>query len=331
MDALLIVSGICLVCAGWIWLVLQSRHLSIGLVLLALTFPFVAVLMRRRGFPLLPRLALCLGLLATVSGLGLLHQLQPDRFALLVSGEWRGTPGYEAAIRGEVAGQAFHPQRVYWRGDELLFEEISSERVRRSLGIRFTSAPSLLNDRAIARIPTDAGEWPQVRLRWYQGALTDPGVKVVSGEYSLNLDLEPHADGTTAVQIRLHLPAAQKTWLVGAAVLEQTPDWLVALSSREAEAAKAPVVVAAPRTVSAERKPAAWHPLSVLTVVEEPDLYRGQRLRLTTLAGRVHEGQLQDISSDKRLIISQAHGANRVELQFRPLDIERIEGFYVPR
>ena len=330
MDALLILSGICLVSAGWIWLVLQSRHLPIGLVLLSLTFPFVAVLMRKRGFPVLPRVTLCLGFLVTVTGLGLLHQLQPDRFALLVSGEWRQAPEHQTAIRGEVAGQAFYPQRAYWHGDELVFEEVSGERVRRSLGIHFTSAPSLLNDRSIARIPTDAGEWPQVRLRWYKGAMTDPGIKMVAAEYSLNLDLNPVGDGTTALQIRLHLPAAQKTWLVGAAVLEQTPEWLAALPSPEATIEELPAVAASP-SATAARKPAAWHPLSVLTVVEEPDLYMGQRLRLTTLAGRVHEGQLQNISADKRLIISQAHGANRVELQFRPLDIERIEGFFVPK
>ncbi|QJD57946.1 hypothetical protein HG264_03015 [Pseudomonas sp. gcc21] len=331
MDALLILSGICLVCAGWIWLVVQSRHLSIGLVLLALTFPFVAVLMRDRGYPLLPRLALCLGFLAAVSGLGLLHQLHPDRFAALVSGEWRETSESSLALRGEVAGQSFQPQRAFWHGDELVFEEARGNQVRRSLAIRFTSAPSLLVSPSIERIPTDPGEWPQVRLRWYQGALTDSGVRVVPGEYSLDLDLNPQSNGTTTLEIQLHLPAAQKTWLVGTAALEETPAWLATLASRDVTFKKPAVTEAVLPTAAVEPKLAAWHPLSVLTVVEEPDLYRGKRLRLTTLAGRVHEGRLQDVSPDKRLVISQVHGPNRVELQFRPVDLRMIEGFYAPR
>lgn len=329
MDALLILSGIFLVCAAWVWLVVQSRHLSIGLVLLALTFPLVTLLMRDRGFALWPRLTLCIGCLAIALGLGLLHQQQPERYAMLMSGDWLAAPAQQTTLHGEVAGQTFAPQRVYWRDDELIFEETSAERVRRSLAIRFSSAPSLLKATSIERIPTDAGEWPHVRLRWHQGALTSPGLRLVTGEYSLDLDLDPQSNGTTALQIQLHLPTAQQTWLVGTAVLEATPAWLVEVVSRKA-ARKEPTAAPAPPANVATTPQPAWHPLSLLAVVEEPDLFRGTLLRLTTLTGRVHEGRLQGISADKRLVISQAHGANQVELHFRPLEIDRVEGFYTP-
>ncbi|WP_150304294.1 hypothetical protein [Pseudomonas saliphila] len=330
MDALLILSGIFLACAAWVWLVVQSRHLSIGLVLLALTFPLVTLLMRDRGFAFWPRLTLCIGCLAIALGLGLLHQQQPERYAMLMSGDWIAAPAQQTTLHGEVAGQTFAPQRVYWRDDELIFEETSAERVRRSLAIRFSSAPSLLSATSIERIPTDAGEWPHVRLRWHQGALTSPGLRLVTGEYSLDLDLDPEINGTTALQIQLHLPTAQQTWLVGTAVLEETPAWLVDVVSRKA-ARKEPTMPSAPSAKVATAPQPAWHPLSLLTVVEEPDLFRGTLLRLTTLTGRVHEGRLQNVSADKRLIISQAHGANQVELHFRPLEIDRVEGFFAPK
>lgn len=331
MDALLILSGVFLVCAAWIWLVVQSRHLPMGLVILALTFPLVTLLMRKRGFPLWPRLALGIGCLAAVLGLGLLQQHQPERFEMLVAGDWLDAPGQQTALHGEVAGQTFYPQRVYWQGDELIFEEASAERVRRSLAIRFTSAPTLLTSASIQRIPTDAGEWPHVRLRWHQGALTSPGLRLVTGEYSLDLDLHPESDGTTALQIQLHLPTAQETWLIGTAVLEQTPAWLVKVVSRKAARTQPAITSVSSTTNVAVQPQPAWHPLSLLAVVEEPDLFRGTLLRLTTLAGRVHEGRLQDVSADKRLILSQPHGANQVELHFRPLDIDRVEGFYAPK
>ncbi|MEH6389412.1 MULTISPECIES: hypothetical protein [Pseudomonas] len=331
MDALLILSGTFLLCAAWIWLVVQSRHLSIGLVLLALTFPLITVLMPRRGFALWPRLALCLGCLATAFGLGLLHQQQPERFAMLISGGWLDAAGQQTRLHGAVAGQTFSPQRVYWRDDELVFEEASAERVRRSLAIRFTSAPSLLNSTSIERIPTDAGEWPQLQLRWYQGALASPGRRTLTGEYSLDLDLQPANDGTTTLQIHLHLPTVQETWLVGDAVLEETPAWLVALISSDKAVGPEPAhALAQPIEASVQSQP-GWHPVSLLALVDEPDLFRGTLLRLTTLAGRVHEGRLHAVSDDKRLVISQAHGANRVELHFQPLDIDRVEGFYAPK
>lgn len=330
MDALLILSGTFLVAAAWTWLVVGSRHLSIGLVLLALAFPLVTLLMRGRDYPLWPRLVLGIGCVTAALGMGILHQQQPERFDLLMSGDWLPASRNQLGVHGEVAGQAFHPQRVYWRGDDLVFEEGPADRIRRSLTVRFASAQSLLTGTSIERLPTDAGDWPQVRLSWYQGALTSPGQRTVTGEYSLDLNLNPEPDGTTALQIHLHLPTTQKTWLVGDAVLEDTPAWLAAVIRNDEPAAPLPVKAVAPSAEAPVKPQPAWHPLSLLALIDEPDLFQGTLLRLTTLAGRVHEGKLKGVSDDKRIVISQAHGANQVELHFRPLDMASVEAFYAP-
>ena len=131
MDALLILSGIVLLLLGWIWLVVASVRLPLGKVLFALFLPLLTLLRRDQGYSRLPRLVLAAGLLTGLLGLGMLFHLHPHRFERLMSGQWQEQPpARSAAMTGEIMGQQFRPDRVFWRADDLILEEGPPETAR---------------------------------------------------------------------------------------------------------------------------------------------------------------------------------------------------------
>ncbi|WVM88769.1 hypothetical protein UMZ34_22775 [Halopseudomonas pachastrellae] len=60
-------------------------------------------------------------------------------------------------------------------------------------------------------------------------------------------------------------------------------------------------------------------------MLDEPEHFVGQRLRLVTVAGREHEGVLKAVTSERRLVLALPQGANQVDFQFHPVDIALIE------
>lgn len=332
MDALLIVSGIFAVLIGWIWLVLQARYLGIGLVVVAVLFPLITLLMRGRGYALMPRLLLLFGLLLILAGGAWLYRDQPERFDALLAGEWIARPSTQSEIDGELMGQRFEPDRAFWSGSELVLEEGESERVRRSLRIRFANAPGLLRQRKIDRLPGDEGSGPELVLQWYTGALEAPGLRRVVDGYTLSMEFSPQADGRTRLSIHLHLPSPNATRVTGDVWLQETPAWL-----KEIELEAASPVIAAPVTQLAanpsvqppvEAQLGEWQTLSLLALLDEPELFIDQNMRLTTVTNRVYEGRLKAVSADQRVVIAQPRGPNQVDYHFHPLDIRSLEVRY---
>lgn len=323
MDALLILSGLICLIAGWIWLILSARRLPSPALLIASLLPVATLFMRKGGYRLLPRALFALGLLLILAGVGYLHQHDPDRFDLLMSGSWAGLGEPEQALSGQIAGQRFAPDRVLWRNDQLLFEEGPPGRVRRSLAIRFDSAGALLVDEVIQKVPGEGAPWPELVLQWYQGAMEPPGLRTLSGPYSLSLRFSPSSDGRAPLFINLTLPDEQQTWLRGQSELSSLPPWLAVL--RDTDRPAEPVARRAEPVQQERSSEPDWGELSVLALLDEPEPFIGSTLRLTTLSGRLHEGQLAGITDDRRIVLGQQRGANRVDFQFNPVDIARIE------
>ena len=332
MEAVLVLSSLVLISIAWIWLVISSVPLSIALVLTALVCPIATLFMRGRGYAVWPRWVLTLGLVAGLTGLGLLYQDQPERVELLLSGQWMESQRQSGAIQGAVMGQEFTPDRVLWRGNELVFEEGPENSIRRSLGIHFHTAPELLDNVSVDRLPGDQGAWPEVVLQWHNGALTPPGLQRIADSYSLSLTFTPVTNGKVDLKIHLHLPSAQATWLSGEAQLLSTPPWLeqVQAKQRAAVTQKEAAPPEAGLGGVSEPVPPRWHPVSLLALLDEPELFSGSRLRLTTVTGRVHEGRLKGVTDDRRIVLAQAYGSNQVDLQFHPQDLSGIETFSVP-
>jgi len=328
MPALLILSGVVLLVLGWVWVAAAARNLPIARFLLALLAAPLTLLLRGRGYARLPRLLILSGLLLILAGAALLQREQPERFSQLLAGQW-AAPAEGVGIQGELMGQPFSAERAFWRGSDLVFEEGPPERIRRSLAIRFDPATDVLSSRALDRLPGDAGPWPELLLQWHTGALSQPGLLRVTDNYTLSLDLVPLAGESGQIFVRLHLPTQPATLLNGEVILATTPDWL-----RKVQQPVATPV--APATVAPAIEPASntaknapqWQNVSVLALLDEPEFFVGQQIRLRTQAGREYEGRLQQISPERRIVLAQNSGANQVDYHFRPVDVAELQVLY---
>lgn len=329
MEALLILAGVTLLVLGWMWLVTAAIRLSVGRMLLALLAAPLTLLTGSRGYPVWPRLLLLLGLVGILIGATQLHLRQPERLEQLISGRWSSDAPAARDLQGTIMGQPFAPERILWRGEDLVFEEGPANRARRSLTIRFGPAQPLLREPAIERLPSDDGVWPELILQWYTGALTAPGLRKVKDGYSLSLDLAEPVGGRVEGRIHLHLPTIYSTWLTGRIELPSIPEWLQERAATEQlehqHIALEPTAAAAAMTDRKREASTHWQELSVLALMDEPQLFAGSRVRLTAWSGRAHLGTFKQLSEDARLILAQAHGPHQIELHFHMLDIRRIE------
>jgi len=316
MEALFILGGAVVFLIGWVCLAVSSRKLAVGLLVIALVVPLLTLLMRRKGFSKGARLLLGLGVLTSLCGVGMLYRSQPEQFDRLVSGHWVQAPA-ESALNGTLMEQPFAPNDVRWQGKHLIFAEKVGERTRRSLVVKFDRAEGLLQGTAIDLLPGDAGPWPEMVLQWYTGALEQPGLRRLEGAYSMSLALAAEGASSTRMIVHLRLPAEFATRLSGSVVLEGRPEWLgksaIVAPPAPQEPAPAP-----------EPKP-EWQNISVLALLDEPRLFVGQSVRLTTTAGKNFDGLLKDVTAEKRVVLSLPRGANQVDFQFHPVDIERLE------
>lgn len=329
MPALLIISGLLLIVLGWLWVAVAARKLPIGRLLLAILAAPLTLILRGRGYARLPRLLMAAGLILLLAGGALLQREQPERFTQLLAGEWATPTSRGAGIGGELMGQPFNPERIFWRGNDLIMEEGPPQRIRRALTLRFDPAMLQSGLRTIDRLPGDTGPWPELLLQWHTGALNQPGLLRVTEDYTLSLDFIPLSSAAMQLRLRLHLPTKPATLLNGETSMAAPPDWLARL--QEPAAAPAPVAqsespIARPRQEEQSRP--QWQDLSVLAVLDEPEFFIGQQLRLTTQAGRRYEGRLKAISDDRRIVLAQNSGANQVDYHFRPNDVAELQVQY---
>lgn len=330
MEALLILAGAVLLVLGWVWLVIAAIRLSVGRMLFALLAAPLTLLVRGRGYPLWPRLLLLLGIFGVLVGAAQLYLHQPERLDQLLSGRWAMGAPEASDLQGTIMGQPFAPERIFWRGEDLVFEEGAADRVRRALTIRFGTAQDLLREPTIERLPSDDGAWPELILQWYTGALSAPGLRRVTEDYSLSLDLAEPADGPVEGRIHLHLPTIYSTWLTGRIELSAAPEWLHERAKSEQVERLELHEIAEQAAADAAKEntrpaPLQWQELSLLALMDEPQLFTGSRVRLTTWSGRTHLGAFKELSEEERLILAQARGPHQIELHFHILDIRKIE------
>jgi hypothetical protein len=329
MPALLIISGVFLIVLGWLWLAVAARKLPIRRFLLAILAAPLTLVLRGLGYARFPRLLMVTGLLLALAGAALLQREQPERFVQLLAGEWAAPSNSGIGIDGELMGQPFNPERIFWRGNDLVIEEGPPQRVRRALTVRFDPASLKAGTRTIDRLPGDSGAWPELLLQWHTGALTQPGLLRVAKDYTLSLDFVPSSGTTMLLRLRLHLPTSPATLLYGEASIKTTPDWLAGSPQPAVAPAASPLPESsiAPAVDRAQSRP-QWQNVSILAVLSEPELFIGQQLRFTNQAGRRYEGRLKAISDDRRIVLAQNNGANQVDYHFRPTDVVDLQVRY---
>lgn len=330
MEALLILTAVVMIAVAWVWLIVSSLRLPIHRTVIAVALPLATLLLRDRGYPRAPRFLLVTGLLCGLAGIGMLYHQQPERFGALVSGEWVAAAQTQTTLNGAIMGQPFNPDRVLWRGDELLFEEGPPDRIRRSIGIRFDVASQMMTEPTIERIPGDEEGWPELMLQWHGGALEPPGLRRVTTDYSLSLGFSPEQGEQAKVVVHMHLLPVHGTWMRGEMLLAGNPQWLIDLLTKQTtkpDHTKAAQPAAGTASVAQPERTPHWDQISLLALLDEPKPYLEGRLRLITVSGRTHEGIFKGVTPEQRIILSLPRGANQVELQFAPTDLERVESF----
>lgn len=326
MEALLILSGVVALILGWLWLVVSSMRRSVSRMLLVLFFGPLTLLLPGMGYPLWPRILMSIGLLGIISGGSWLHYQHPERTQQLLAGRWLTESANKADIRGAILGKPFHPNRIAWHGDDLVFEESDGGRILRSLTIRFGNAKELLMAPTVERLPYDRGAWPELILRWHAGAMSEPGLRRITEDYSLNMDFHRADSGQVEGRIHLYLASTHNTWLSGLIHLASTPEWMLERERTERLAIQTNQhKIAQNADTPPQPEPPAWRELSLLALLDEPDMFIGSVIRLTTWNGRQHTGILKQLSAEKRLVLSIPQGANQLELHFHPLDVRLLE------
>lgn len=316
MEALLILGGVVVFLCGWVWLAVASRKLVVGLFVVALVLPVLTLLLRGRGYSRPARLLLLLGVLTSLGGLALLYREQPEQFDQLISGQWVEQPA-ESALSGTLMEQPFIPNEVRWQGKHLIFSEKAGDRTRRSLVVKFDRAEQLLQGTAIDMLPGDTGPWPELVLQWYTGALEQPGLRRLERGYSMSLALAAQASGETRMTVHLHLPAEFGTRLGGDVLFEGQPEWL----GKSANVAPEPPPIVEPAPVAVPQ----WQDISLLALLDEPRVFVGQQVRLTTTSGKQFVGTLKEVTAEKRVVLALPQGANQVDFQFHPVDIVQLQ------
>lgn len=325
MEAVLIIAGAGLVLWGWLWLLRKTLRLGLAKLLFALFLAPLTILARGMGYPLLPRLLLLLGLSSLLVGTGLLYQHEPERLNQLLTGRWVEPASPDGALHGLVTGQAFVPERTYWAGNDLIFEEGPAERVRRSLVIRFSNTPELFLSGALERLPGDGGAWPELILQWHAGALASPGLRRLGNGYSLSVKFSEPAEEQVEGYIYLQLPATYGTWLTGDFTLSPAPVWMQKMSELQVEPVVSSPAQAVATIPSNEKPVAGWQVINPQALLSDPDSFHGSELKLTTSTGRQHQGVFRELSPNKSLILAQPRGPHQVELHFQPSDIGLLE------
>lgn len=221
MEALLILGGLLLVFAGFVWLISQAFATSllwgIGSLLPPLTLAFVFSHWRaaRRAVVLS-----CLGVIPLVVGLSLLASRDADRLAAIFSLRWLPTqvqPELSMNIKGQLNGRAFAPQQGEFINGVLTLREGQGFFARQEVIVRLREPVD--GALRVDVLPDDAGPLPEVEIAWLSRDRELPESRRLDRGYTLHLDLEPVAPNKLSGDFHLVLPPHYQTSLNGSVEL----------------------------------------------------------------------------------------------------------------
>lgn len=219
MDALLIIGGLLLIFAGLVWLVMRAFATSLlwgwGSLLPPLTLVFVLRHWARARSAML----LCgLGIIPLVVGMTLLASKDAERLAAIIRLDWLKPVAEQPAelaidLRGELNGEAFHPQQGELIDGVLSLREGQDFFAQRELHIRLPRVPN--GAVRLDVLPNDEGDLPEIELSWLLPEQDLPEARRINRGYTLHLDLQPLAPNRLVGDFHLVLPPRLKTSLSG--------------------------------------------------------------------------------------------------------------------
>lgn len=219
MDTLLILLGLLLILAGYVWLIARAfeRSLFWGLASLlpplALLFTVVQWRQARSAVALG-----ALGCIPLVVGLTLLATQDSARLEAILRFEWLKPepivkPELAIDLRGELNGKPFVPEQAEFIDGVLSLREGQDFYAHREIQVRL--AAPIRGPVRLDVLPDDKGRLPEIEVSWLAAGQDLPEAVRLQRGYSLHLDLTPKAPNRMEGAFHLVLPAEMQTTLSG--------------------------------------------------------------------------------------------------------------------
>lgn len=219
MDTLLILLGLLLILAAYVWLIARAfeRSLFWGLASLLPPLALLFVLVHWRH----ARSAVALGGLGCIPlvvGLTLLASQDSARLEAILRLEWltpeaAAKPELAINLRGELNGKPFAPEQAEFIDGVLSLREGQDFYAHREVQVRL--AAPVNGPVRLDVLPDDKGRLPEVEVSWLAPGQDLPEAVRLQRGYSLHLDLTPKAPNRMEGAFHLVLPADMQTTLSG--------------------------------------------------------------------------------------------------------------------
>ncbi|MCY1399727.1 hypothetical protein D9M71_147900 [compost metagenome] len=219
METWLILGGLVLILAGYVWFVILAFGCSLLSGIASLVPPF-ALWPLLRHWSLLRRAVVlgALGWIPLVVGLTLLASHDSARLEAILGLDWlRPAPTTQAELaidlRGEFRGEPFVPAQAELIDGVLSLREGGDFYARRELRISLPAQPD--GPLRLDVLPGDRGTLPEVEINWLEPDRDLPEARRLARGYTLRLDLAPEPPNRLRGEFHLVLPAEYRTALSG--------------------------------------------------------------------------------------------------------------------
>ena len=217
MEALLILGGLLLILAGFVWLVSQAFATSLFWGLGSLLPPITLAFVFRHWRVARKTLLLAgLGCIPLVVGLSLLANRDADRLVAIFNLSWLPSqvqPELHISLRGQLNGRSFAPQQGELINGTLTLREGQGFFARQEVSIRLADVPP--GALSVDVLPGDVQGVPEVSIAWLAAEQELPETRRLESGYTLHLDLRPLPPNRLQGDFHLVLPPQYQTSLNG--------------------------------------------------------------------------------------------------------------------
>ncbi|TLX57165.1 MFS transporter [Stutzerimonas nosocomialis] len=220
MDALLIIGGLLLMLAGFVWLVSRAFGTSllwgVGSLVPPITLAYIFTHWQtaRRAVILA-----ILGVAPLIVGFSMLASRDTERLEAILSLSWlepevQPDRRLDILVRGELSGQPFMPQLGEIAGNTLVLREGKDFLSNQEISIRF-AAPIAEGPLRLDVLPGDAEPLPEIAISWLRPDQELPEARRIARGYTLHLDLSPVPPNKLVGDFHLVLPQQYQTSVSG--------------------------------------------------------------------------------------------------------------------
>lgn len=219
MDTLLILLGLLLILAGYVWVISRAFERSLFWGIASLLPPLALLFIVTHWRHARSAVGVgALGCIPLVVGLTLLAAQDSARLEAILSLEWLKPepvvkPDLAIDLRGELNGKPFIPEQAEFIDGVLSLREGQDFYAHREIQVRLPAPVS--GPLRLDVLPDDKGRLPEIEVSWLAPGKELPEAVRLQHGYSLHLDLVPQAPNRMSGAFHLVLPATMQTTLSG--------------------------------------------------------------------------------------------------------------------